>query len=159
MGFAQWFWRLFLVFSGIIVAHVLSVTLLLANRSTSNSFAGDVWIIAVVTIAVGATVTWYAVQQIILPLADLSREVRSAVISDGRAALPPARQDEVRVLTGAFDQMQRDLARRMEQVQDNSQRLIHRLDHRPRPGRFQERPSHRSRRYEIQQPPRRLICQ
>ena len=30
MGFAQWFWRLFLVFSGIIVAHVLIVSLLVS---------------------------------------------------------------------------------------------------------------------------------
>jgi two-component system phosphate regulon sensor histidine kinase PhoR len=36
---------------------------------------------------------------------------------------PLDQRDEVGVLTGAFDQMQRDLARRLDQIQDNNERL------------------------------------
>jgi two-component system, OmpR family, phosphate regulon sensor histidine kinase PhoR len=123
MGFAQWFWRLFLVFSGIVAAHVLTVTLLLAGRGSGGSLIEEVWLIAAVTIAVGAVATWYSVRQIIQPLADLTRQVRSVVTSEASPPGSPTGQDEVRVLTGAFDQMQRDLARRLDQIQDNSQRL------------------------------------
>ena len=36
MGFAQWFWRLFLVFAGLIVAHVLVVTLLVVQSGADG---------------------------------------------------------------------------------------------------------------------------
>ena len=123
MGFAQWFWRLFLVFAGLIVAHVLCVTWLVisTDRATAERH-GEIWLSAAVTIAVGAAAIWYSARRIIQPLAALSRQVRSR--PDGNASgglLSPA--DEVGVLTGAFDQMQRDLAHRRDQIQDHSERL------------------------------------
>jgi two-component system, OmpR family, phosphate regulon sensor histidine kinase PhoR len=123
MGFAQWFWRLFLVFAGLIVAHVLVVTLLIAGPTRS---AGDVlpmaqlWTTAGLTVAAGAAAVWYCVRRIVEPLAELSRQVRTT--SPASAGLVDQR-DEVGVLTGVFDQMQRDLARRLEQIQDHSERL------------------------------------
>lgn len=129
MRFSQWFWRLFLAFSGIIVAHVLAVSWLVRSLQPAAVPPTEIWVVAGISIALGALVTWYAVQQIIQPLADLSHQVRSALSRAGSAAVflaapgPTASQDEVRVLTGAFDQMQRDLARGLEQIQDNSQRL------------------------------------
>src|SRR5688572_4592906 len=122
MGFAQWFWRLFLVFAGLIAAHALAATLLISANPGSPPTA-SLWLLAAVTIAAGAGAVWFCVRQIVEPLTELSRHVRSVSVSD---ASPPAaldQGDEVGVLTGAFDQMQRDLARRLDQIQDNSQRL------------------------------------
>jgi hypothetical protein len=43
MGFAQWFWRLFLVFAGLIVAHVLVVTLLVHQLAVSRAINAPFW--------------------------------------------------------------------------------------------------------------------
>jgi two-component system phosphate regulon sensor histidine kinase PhoR len=126
MGFAQWFWRLFLIFSGLIVAHVFVVTLLVAGRTQSAEPllpTLELWLSAAVTIVIGAVAMWYCVRRIIEPLTELSRHVRSA---SNNGTTQPAlldQRDEVGVLTGAFDQMQRDLARRLDQIQDHSERL------------------------------------
>ena len=57
MGFGQWFWRLFLVFTGLIVAHVLVVSLLAARHAESVGPAVppvELWTTAAVAIAAGA---------------------------------------------------------------------------------------------------------
>ena len=123
MGFAQWFWRLFLVFTGLIAAHVLTVTLLIQAGTRGEMPVALLWLVATFTIATGAGATWFCVRRIIEPLAELSRHVRSLPAAE--AGQPPSAHagDEVGVLTGAFEQMQRDLARRLDQIQDHSQRL------------------------------------
>jgi two-component system phosphate regulon sensor histidine kinase PhoR len=125
MGFAQWFWRLFLVFAGLIAAHVLVVTLLAARRLATPTTPPmpELWLSAIVTVTAGAAVTWYCVRRIVEPLAELSRHVRSATAGETTRAIALDRRDEVGLLTGAFNQMQRDLALRLDQIQDNSQRL------------------------------------
>src|SRR3954454_899066 len=109
MGFAQWFWRLFLVFTGIIVAHVLIVTLLAAAHG-GGAPVFELWATALVMITVGAAAVWYCVRRIITPLAELASYART---SAGQAQ-PGGLQthDDVRALTGAFVQLQRDLASR-----------------------------------------------
>jgi two-component system, OmpR family, phosphate regulon sensor histidine kinase PhoR len=123
MGFAQWFWRLFLVFAGLIAAHVLVVTLLVSRQSGAVAAAGTIWLSAAVTIAVGGVAIWYCVRQIIEPLTELSRHVRSSSTSGANQRGLLDQRDEVGLLTGAFDQMERDLERRLNQIQDNSERL------------------------------------
>jgi two-component system, OmpR family, phosphate regulon sensor histidine kinase PhoR len=126
MGFGQWFWRLFFVFAGLILAHVLIVTWLVVPTARSESGAAfpyaAVWLAAGAVLAAGAATTWYCVGRIVKPLAELSRNVRTAARADGSHPLANQR-DEVGLLAGAFDQMQRDLARRLDQFQQNSQRL------------------------------------
>jgi len=126
MGFAQWFWRLFLVFTGLIVAHV-SVVSLLAARHAGSAAGGlspvELWGTATGAILAGAVAVWYCVRRIVKPLTELSRHVHSA--SQQASNLVPAgnQWDEVGALSGAFDQMQRDLAQRLAQIQDNHERL------------------------------------
>src|SRR5262245_4566639 len=126
MGFAQWFWRLFLVFTGLIVAHVLVVSLLAARHA--GSAAGgltplELWGTAAVAILAGAVAVWYCVRRIVKPLTELSRHVHSASGQAPTLARPADQWDEVGALSGAFDQMQRDLAQRLAQIQDNHERL------------------------------------
>jgi two-component system phosphate regulon sensor histidine kinase PhoR len=126
MGYAQWFWRLFVVFAALVAAHVLVTTLLATAAAKAGSsvsaLAPQLWLTAAIFIAVGAATTWYCVRRIVQPLVELSRHVRT--VSAAGAVQPLLeREDEVGVLTGAFDQMQRDLARRLDQIQDHSQRL------------------------------------
>ncbi len=126
MGFAQWFWRLFLVFAGLIVAHVLAVTLIVVwsqEGSEGRGFPyGEVWLAAALVLMAGMAATWICVRQIVAPLSELTRSVRAASTTDSGPHLVATR-DEVGVLTGAFDQMQRDLARRLAQIEQNNQRL------------------------------------
>src|SRR5262245_37615700 len=127
MGFAQWFWRLFLVFAGLIAAHVLIVTLLVTAQARAGAsiplLTTQLWVAATIAILLGVAAIWYCVRRIVEPLAELSRQVRSAAAAGGSQPGLLDQDDEVGLLTGAFDQMQRDLARRLDQIQDHSQRL------------------------------------
>jgi two-component system phosphate regulon sensor histidine kinase PhoR len=124
MGFAQWFWRLFLVFAGLIAAHGLLVTVIVTFGWTGGGLAlWLLWLSAALTIAAGGVAMWYSVRRIIEPLTELTRQAQAASTGTSDAALGVHGADELGVLTGAFDQMQRDLARRLELLQQNSQRL------------------------------------
>ena len=125
MGFAQWFWRLFLVFAGLLLAHVLTVSLIVSVQR--NSAAGPVtwpiWLAGGVALACGGVAIWYCVRQIVEPLVELSEQARAA--SAGHLTPPPGvdGHDEVGLLAGAFNRMQRDLDHRHVQIEQNNQRL------------------------------------
>jgi two-component system, OmpR family, phosphate regulon sensor histidine kinase PhoR len=119
MGFAQWFWRLLLVYSGLIVAHTLLVTLLVINQAGTWTL----WLVAVGTIGFGAVATWFCLRRIIDPLELLAEHVRDVSAGQTQRPLTLDSRDELGVLAGAFNQMQRDLAGRLDQIQHNSQRL------------------------------------
>lgn len=124
MGFAQWFWRLFLVFAGLIAAHVLIVTLLATQGGGLSSVPPwQLWLTALVTIAAGGFATWYCVQRIAEPLAQLTQHVRAVSSGDAQQPILLDSSGEVGVLAGAFNQMQRDLAGRLDQIQHYSERL------------------------------------
>lgn len=125
MGFAQWFWRLFLVFAGLILAHVLVVTLLVSLQSggTTNLQVWPFWATGGVAIACGAVAIWFCVRRIVEPLVELSAQARAA--ATGNSSPPPGvdHRDELGLLAGAFNQMQRDLDQRHDQIQRNHERL------------------------------------
>jgi two-component system, OmpR family, phosphate regulon sensor histidine kinase PhoR len=127
MGFAQWFWRLFFVFAGLIVAHVLVVTLLvqenLRTGATDEHRLWQVWIVGGVVSVAGALATSYCARRIVAPLAELSRRVREISTGDQGKLLATDGRDELGVLAGAFRQMERDLARRLNEIQRNNERL------------------------------------
>jgi two-component system phosphate regulon sensor histidine kinase PhoR len=120
MGFAQWFWRLLLVYTGLIVAHTLLVTLLVWNGLADSPLP---WLVAASAIVFGGIATWYCVRRIIEPLALLSDHVREVSAGGAQQPLRLDSRDELGHLAGAFNQMQRDLARRLDQIQHNSERL------------------------------------
>jgi two-component system phosphate regulon sensor histidine kinase PhoR len=123
MGFAQWFWRLFLVFAGLIVAHALVVTGILAFRNLSHEYRLVLlWTAAGLTTLFGAIATWASVRRIIEPLAELSRHAR-AVSAGGDNPASIDSPDEVGEVAAAFNAMQRNLARRVDQIEEHSQRL------------------------------------
>jgi two-component system phosphate regulon sensor histidine kinase PhoR len=124
MGFAQWFWRLFLVYAGLIVAHVLVVTGILAFVNLPASYRGVLlWGFAAATITLGGLATWYCVRRIVEPLTQLSEYANA--ISTGTH--PPAgaleAADELGVLASAFSSLERDRARRLAEIEQNHQQL------------------------------------
>jgi len=127
VGFGQWFYRLFFVFAGLIVAQVVVTTAVLSAGAVANSNGAQrlwpLWLLASLSIAVGVLVTWFVVRRMMQPLAELSRYVRSlsGTFNDPSAAL--ADHDEFGALAGAFDRMQRDLADRRDQIEDHAERL------------------------------------
>ena len=123
MGFAQWFWRLFLVFAGLIVVHVLAVSLIASAELGSAAKAWPFWACGAAAMACGAVAIWFCVQRIVAPLAELTAQARAVSTGDRSALLGLDHRDEVGVLAGAFNQMQRDLDRRLDQIQKNNERL------------------------------------
>ncbi len=124
MGFAQWFWRLFLVFAGLIVAHVLVVTGILAFRNPPPEYRSVLlWTSAGLTILFGGLAMWACVRRIIEPLSELTRHARAASAAEGGQAAALNSPDELGVLATAFNSMQRDLARRVDQIQENNEQL------------------------------------
>jgi two-component system phosphate regulon sensor histidine kinase PhoR len=124
MGFAQWFWRLFLVFAGLILAHVLVVSLLVAvQRGSASLQLWPFWLSGGVAVVCGAAAIWFCVRQIVKPLVELSAQAR-AVAAGGSPPQPGVdHRDELGLLAGAFNQMQRDLDQRHGQIQQNHERL------------------------------------
>jgi two-component system phosphate regulon sensor histidine kinase PhoR len=123
MGFAQWFWRLFLVFTGLIVAHVLVVTSILAFVNLPTGYREPLlWTSAGLTIFFGGIATWYCVRRIVEPLTELTRHARTVSTGDQQ---PPGidSPDELGVLATAFNSMQRNLALRVDEIQENNERL------------------------------------
>ncbi len=124
MGFAQWFWRLFLAFAGLIVAHALVVTGILAFRNLSHDYrAVFLWTAAGVTIFFGAMAMWYCARRIVEPLSELSRHARAVASPQDQQPAAGGRSDELGEVAAAFSSMRRDLARRVEQIQANNERL------------------------------------
>jgi two-component system, OmpR family, phosphate regulon sensor histidine kinase PhoR len=123
MGFAQWFWRLFLVFAGLIAAHVLVVTWLVQRDLGAGAQLWPIWLAGGLAIAAGSLATRYCVQRIAMPLAALMRHVQTASTDSDVRPLDVDGHDELRIVAGAFSQLQRDLARRLDQIQHHSERL------------------------------------
>jgi len=123
------FWRLFLLLSTLVVVYTLGVAVTVSYwRSAGREIAGSgpyavIWLMAVTMITAGVGITWWGVQQIVEPLAQLTRNVRAIAAGDDEGPVTSEGIDEMGVLAAAFHQMQRKLARRFEQVQENSQRL------------------------------------
>src|SRR4029078_2433301 len=106
MGLSQWFWRLFLVFAGLIVAHVLIVNLLIAAHAgiaTSLVRAAELWTIAGLLIAAGVSAIWFCVRRIVQPLAELSRHVQSASTNSTASPAAGGPRDGDGAVSGAFD--------------------------------------------------------
>jgi two-component system phosphate regulon sensor histidine kinase PhoR len=124
MGFAQWFWRLLLVYSGLIAAHTLLVSLLVLSRGGNSAVPPwQVWLVAGGSIVLGTVATWICVRRIIEPLAQLTDHVRDLSAGGQQRPIALDSRDELGILAGAFNEMQRDLARRLDQIQHNSERL------------------------------------
>jgi two-component system, OmpR family, phosphate regulon sensor histidine kinase PhoR len=130
MRLSQGFWRLFLMLATLVVVYTLGVT---AVVTYWRSVAADgvvgfspyllLWAMAAAMIVAGIGITWWGVKQIVEPLARLTRSVRAVAAGDDELPVASDGSDEMGVLAAAFNQMQRKLARRYQQVQENSQRL------------------------------------
>lgn len=122
MGFAQWFWRLFLLLAGVIIAHAVVVSFLCSLPGPIVERQLAIGIAAAIAIAAGVAAIWYCLRQITDPLAQLSRSVQEAAGSPGEGQTIDF-PTEVGALAGAFAKMRQNLARRLEEIQENSQRL------------------------------------
>src|SRR4051812_44689809 len=104
VGFRPWFYRLFFVFSGLVVVHVLATTLWVVAPSPvgtePSTRVWQLWLLATLSIFVGGVVTWFVVRRMMRPLAELSRHVR---LLSGNAVEPSAAldvRDELGALAG-----------------------------------------------------------
>jgi two-component system phosphate regulon sensor histidine kinase PhoR len=128
MTFSHWFWRLFLALAVMLAAYAAGISLLLVAQpgGLSGRLVGAVWLLGLVALAAAGGVAGYFVRQMVLPLVELAQQVRelrgepAPKAAQGGAADQP---DEWGLVAWALDQMQRDLARGLEQLQEHSQRL------------------------------------
>lgn len=127
MVFGQWFYRLFLTTAGLILAHVVLATWLLAayfpTTSATTSAIVRLWLLAAISIAVGGVISWFAVRRMMAPLAELTRHVRALPGGTTTPVTLLSSTDELVLLAGAFDRMQRDLAQRRDQIEDHTEQL------------------------------------
>jgi two-component system, OmpR family, phosphate regulon sensor histidine kinase PhoR len=130
MRLSQGFWRLFLLLSGLVVVYALGVAAVVSYwraSLTGESLASAPYMVvgamAIAAIVAGIGITWWGVQQVVGPLAQLTHNVRAIAAGDDERPVASDGGDEMGVLAAAFNQMQRKLARRLDEVQENSQRL------------------------------------
>lgn len=119
------FWKLALVY--LALAATLTVVFLVVAAPDQLSPAGMQWgtgVFAAGQMMLALGFTYALVRQIAGPLARLTRGAQA--ITAGRDATPALVEggDEVQVLGAAFDQMRIELARRLDDVRQNSERLV-----------------------------------
>jgi two-component system phosphate regulon sensor histidine kinase PhoR len=126
MPLSHGFWRLFLLLSTLVVIYAVGLAAIVTYwQPTADGRMPYLvlWTMAGATIVAGVGLTWWGVQQIVEPLAQLSRSVRAIAAGDDERPIASDGSDEMGVLAAAFNQMQRKLARRLDQVQEHSERL------------------------------------
>ena len=124
MTFAQWFWRTFLLLAGVLAAFVACLAALVAVRHPGAIPARELWSAGTLAIGVGGLTAWILVRRMSWPLAQLSQHLRSTAASGKEVSRTMLlEQDEIGVIAGAIDQMQRDLAGKLREVQDQRERL------------------------------------
>lgn len=124
MTFSHWFWRLMLAWVLLLAAYAVGISLVLVAQpgTASARLVGTVWLIGLVMLAAAGGVTGYFVRQMLSPLVELAQQVRQ-LRGEATEAAAATGHDEWGLVAGALDQMQRDLARGLEQLQEHSQRL------------------------------------
>lgn len=105
------FWKLFLVHMGLSV--VLTVVFLISVSTWQ----------AILASIVAVTVTYFMVARIVRPLAELTEGAQAIVDDDRDNPHPLASKDELGVLGHALNRMQSKLAARVDQLNQNSERL------------------------------------
>jgi two-component system phosphate regulon sensor histidine kinase PhoR len=127
MAFGNWFYRLFAVLAGVtIVQAAITTGLVVANWPTSAggaSVTGQLWLVAVLLIAVGGAAIGLCVRQMTQPLTELSQFVRSLPGGETDSPAAVGGRDELSLLVAAVGRMQRDLAQRRDQMAGNADRL------------------------------------
>jgi two-component system phosphate regulon sensor histidine kinase PhoR len=129
MNLTRWFWRLFLIYSGMIFALVAAISLLLTagilapQPGGAGRLMAGVWLIALAAIVAGAGVSWFCLKKMLDPLARFTQGIRALAAGEDEPLVPIVGGDEIGVLEAAFEQMRRKLARRIDQQHENAARL------------------------------------
>ncbi len=119
MRFSAWFWRLFLVYAGLLVVFALVIGGL-ALRGDSR---GAIGIFTLLWLAVGGTLTWLLVARITEPLARLSRTMQELGAGDDGKPVTPTQGSETEILSQAVGEIRRKLSQHGGQIQTNASRL------------------------------------
>jgi len=125
--FGQWSYRLFAVLAGLTIVQALVATSLIAAHippgPATASAMRQLGLFAMASIAISGITVWLVMRQILQPLTELSRRVHKTASGQPNDAPPRSALDELSVLAGAFDQMQRDLAQRRDQMAGHNEQL------------------------------------
>lgn len=123
MWISKWFFRLFLVYAALIVTLVIVLTVIVAPIAAEHPVQLRLlWGTAGVAILLGAVTVWYTMQAMVSPLMQLTKNVRQTTLEESPATVA-VDNDEMGILADAFSQMQRQLASRVDDLQQNSNHL------------------------------------
>jgi two-component system phosphate regulon sensor histidine kinase PhoR len=123
MSSAQWSRRLFLSVFGLVAGSVTATALLFRTGVAASFSGGGMWLTAAFVIAIATLAAWYVARRMAKPLEELSRHIRLVAMSVGQPLAVSQARDDVSALAQTIDQMQLSLARRLADVQSQSQRL------------------------------------
>lgn len=123
MWTSKWFLRLFLVYAALIVITVVVLTAVVSSLTANPSAQlRMLWGGGLVSIAVGLVTVWFTMKAMISPLVQLTKNVQKTALEESTAATATG-NDEMGILADAFSQMQRQLASRVDDLQQNSNHL------------------------------------
>src|SRR5436190_15544875 len=119
MTFSARFWRLFLLYAALLALFAGTIGLMGAWH------VAGIWlgITTVIWLGLGAAATWFAVAEVVRPLAQLSQSVRE--LAAGEEGKPPSANgaDEMAMLSADVEQIRRKLSRGVGELQTNAERL------------------------------------
>lgn len=123
MWISKWFLRLFLVYATLIVLFVIALSLLASPLAQGRMEQMRwIWGTAGLAIVLGLVTMWYTMQAMVTPLVELTKNVQRTRLEESTAA-SATNSDEMGILADAFSQMQRQLASRVDDLQQNSSHL------------------------------------
>ncbi|MFN0016810.1 MAG: ATP-binding protein [Pirellulaceae bacterium] len=119
MTFSARFWRLFLLYAALLALFAGIIGLMGAWH------VAGMWLCltTVIWLGLGAAATWFAVEEVVRPLAQLSQSVRE--LAAGEDGKPPSANgaDEMAMLADDVEQIRRKLSRGVGELQTNAERL------------------------------------
>ena len=127
MRLGQLFWRLFAIVAALVLAQTLLALWLLQPHNENSPPAVEtllaVWLLSALVVLTGGVAIWFTIRRTLEPLARLIQQVRTAPQDEAGRPIPLRDYDELGLLSGAFSQLQQDLARRLAEIEQNNERL------------------------------------
>ena len=116
MSLSKQFWTLF----ALLVVLATAACGAVAGLAAAGQAAGTIWFTAATGVLLFSALCWIALRRVFAPLRDLSAAARRL---DQDSAYGLAASDELGILGSVLSRMERDLSQRVEQAQENSERL------------------------------------
>lgn len=107
----------------VVIVVVVAIVLGYWRSSASSESQLALWGLATVAIVAAAINSWLSHRYVTLPLSQIATSIRASGPADEKLPISVDPENDIAVLAASFGQMQEKLAHRVDEVQENTERL------------------------------------